>query len=278
MTSRAPLLSFIFAVLFHAFLAGLLFISLDKTIRLPSYTPPVPNKEIIDAVVINNQALQQEVARLEAIEAKKREHEQARLRELKRKETEAKEKRLKEEKLAQELLKKNEQLKQEAALQKREQKKQQEELKKIEDQKQKALVAKQRAEEEKREAELIKQKAARLAAGRQQAEEEAKQQRDIKAKQDQITRYAGLMRNKIHQHWRQPLGFELRGLVCEIAVNLMPTGDVIHAAVTKSSGNLEFDRAAELAVFKASPLPMPPDSAVAKEFRQFTLTFDPEAV
>jgi colicin import membrane protein len=41
---------------------------------------------------------------------------------------------------------------------------------------------------------------------------------------------------------------------------------------------LEFDRSAEVAIRKASPLPMPEDDNIAKEFRSFTLTFNPEAV
>lgn len=289
MIKRSSSLPFIASLSLHVLLAMFLFLSFEKTIVLPAQSPPAPESEIIDAVVINQQALQQEVARLEAVEAKKREHEQARQHELIRKEKEAKEKRLKEEKLAQELKKKNEELKKEAELQKIAQqqeekarqaklKTEQEELKRLAKEKETLLAAKQKAEEEKKAAELAKQAAAQAAAKqREQAELNAKQQANQRVKQDQLTYYATLIRNKIHQNWRQPLGIDIAGFACKVAVKLLPTGEVIDALVIESSGNLEFDRSTELAIRKASPFPMPSDPDIVSEFRQFTFTFRPEA-
>ena len=56
----------------------------------------------------------------------------------------------------------------------------------------------------------------------------------------------------------------------------MPGGDVTSVQVIKSSGDTAFDRSAEAAVYKASPLPMPDDPRVAQQLRSFTFTFKPE--
>lgn len=65
------------------------------------------------------------------------------------------------------------------------------------------------------------------------------------------------------------------GLSCIIQVRTLADGTVVEARVTKSSGDAAFDRSAESAVKKASPLPMPSDSKVAAELRSFTFRFDP---
>lgn len=90
-----------------------------------------------------------------------------------------------------------------------------------------------------------------------------------------IDRYGLLIQAKIHQNWRRPVGME-NLYRCKIAVKLRSNGEVISARVIDSSGNIEFDRSAELAVLKSSPLPMPPDEKMRTPFNQFTFTFDPE--
>ena len=123
--------------------------------------------------------------------------------------------------------------------------------------------------------ELAQKQATEVAA--QKAQETNAPSVNPRVLQNEITRFALLMRNKIHQHWRQPIGFDYDGLTCKVSVKLLPTGDVVEAVVIESSGSLEFDRSTELAIKKASPLPMPEDTSIAKEFRQFTFTFRPEA-
>ena len=51
---------------------------------------------------------------------------------------------------------------------------------------------------------------------------------------------------------------------------------VLNVSVLKSSGNEALDRSAIAAVNKASPLPVPKDSAAFSAFRNFTLTVKPE--
>jgi colicin import membrane protein len=63
---------------------------------------------------------------------------------------------------------------------------------------------------------------------------------------------------------------------CTIRVKLTSDGTVIDAKVITSSGNDVFDRSAENAVNKSSPLPVPKDKELFnKEFRTFTFVFNP---
>lgn len=253
---------------------------------LPAMNQPDENKEIIDAVVINKKSLQDEVDRLAMLEAKRKQQEQAKKQELIRKEEEAREKREKEEKRLAELKKQNEQLKKEAELQRVAKEKQaqelrekvkaeQEKLKNIQKQKEAAaLAAKNKALVEQKARELAKQQ--ELARKKEQALADEQAKRAASHNQAEIDKFKMALRNRLHQHWRQPLGLNFSNLSCKIDVRLMPTGDVIEVAIVQSSGSVEFDRSAELAVRKASPLPMPTDPAVANEFRQFTFTFRPE--
>jgi colicin import membrane protein len=59
-------------------------------------------------------------------------------------------------------------------------------------------------------------------------------------------------------------------------VKLLPTGEVVSARLTRSSGNVDFDRAVERAIYKSSPLPLPADRDARTEFvPEFTLIHSP---
>jgi colicin import membrane protein len=60
-----------------------------------------------------------------------------------------------------------------------------------------------------------------------------------------------------------------------VEVRLIPSGDVVEAKIVRSSGNPAFDRSVEAAVFKASPLPVPPDREVVEKFRLLRFEFKP---
>jgi colicin import membrane protein len=64
---------------------------------------------------------------------------------------------------------------------------------------------------------------------------------------------------------------------CIVTVRVAPGGQVIAATVTQSSGNPAFDRSAESAVYKATPLPVPADKGLFEaHFREFNFEFKPE--
>lgn len=58
-------------------------------------------------------------------------------------------------------------------------------------------------------------------------------------------------------------------------VVLLPSGEVLSARLTKSSGVPAYDSAVERAIKKSEPLPLPPDPALFTQFRTLTLKFRP---
>jgi len=58
-------------------------------------------------------------------------------------------------------------------------------------------------------------------------------------------------------------------------VVLLPGGDVLSATLEKSSGVDAYDKSIERAIYKAQPLPLPPDPALFPNFRELKLQFRP---
>lgn len=285
--TREEKISLAISISLHVLIVLMLTLSFERTIHISA--PPSDNKPIIEATMISKKTLQEEVKRLEQKEALKKEQEEKRILEkvLAQKEKEAK---IKHEKEV--ALKKKEELKKQELKLAQEKKELEAKLKQEKEDKEKKEIEKKKKEEEelaKKKADIerkvAQEKAEQALKDKELAEQKAKEaQQQANAQpvnprvlQNEINRIGMLMRNKIHQNWRQPIGFDYDGLKCKIAVKLLPTGEVVQARVIESSGSLEFDRSAELAVKKASPLPMPQDTTIAKEFRDFSFTFYPEA-
>jgi colicin import membrane protein len=62
----------------------------------------------------------------------------------------------------------------------------------------------------------------------------------------------------------------------EFLVTLLPGGVVLNARLIKFSGDPTYDAAVERAIIKSQPLPLPPDVAMFKKFRELKLGFEPE--
>ncbi len=260
--------------------------------------------EIIEAAVLDEDKIIQQVEKLK----QKQQARQRRLAEQKQREQQlleqARRKRLQEERKIRELAEKQKQqalaLKKKQAELKRKQaeekarleslKKQQAEARKklerqrlarekaqrdAEKQRQKALARKKA--EEKRKAELARKKAeqARQAELARQREAAAAKTR-AKAAQQMTIRASRAIQQKVNNSWIRPMTSS-KGLRCTVRVKLLPSGDVMDVRVLKSSGDPIFDRSAENAVRKASPLPVPKDRTVFNQnFRTFTFVFKPE--
>ena len=110
---------------------------------------------------------------------------------------------------------------------------------------------------------------ARLAA--EQARMAAQRQ---SAMQRMINEYGQYIKEKVQRSWIRPPGSS-SALSCTVEVRLIPSGEVIDAQIVRSSGNPAFDRSVEAAVFKASPLPVPPDREVMEQFRSLRFEFKP---
>mgnify|MGYP001814998086 CR=1 FL=1 len=287
---------FVYAVLVHAALLAVLMFSLDwESIRPTKSNKPAP----VQAVVIDGAKLDAEVKRKQELEAQK-----VRDAEAKRKRIEAEKARAVEEKQKAEARKKAEAKKQVEARKKAEAEKQRkaEEKKKAEAKKQAEAKKKAEAEakrkadekkkaeakkqaEAKKKAEAEKQRKAKEEAQRKAAEKEmqdrlAAEQEHLatqrrSAMQRMIDEYVLYIQEKVQRSWIRPpsSGGELS---CTVEVRLIPSGEVIDAQIVRSSGNAAFDRSVEAAVFKASPLPVPPDPDVMEQFRTLRFEFKPE--
>ena len=90
--------------------------------------------------------------------------------------------------------------------------------------------------------------------------------------------YYDKIREAIEYQWSRPPSAR-RDMEVELAINLVPTGDVVSVSVIRSSGNDAFDRSALQAVEKVGRFPelMDVPSRVFEDyFRQFKLRFRPE--
>ena len=133
--------------------------------------------------------------------------------------------------------------------------------------------AKRKAEAEaKRKAEEAQRREAEQALQSQLAAEQA----GIEAARVQgvVAEYIGYIQERIERSWLRPPG-SAAGLSCVVQVGLIPGGEVARVQIVRSSGDPVFDRSVETAVYKASPLPLPPDAALFKHFRDLRLIFKP---
>jgi colicin import membrane protein len=62
----------------------------------------------------------------------------------------------------------------------------------------------------------------------------------------------------------------------ELNVTVLPGGEVLDVRIRKPSGQALWDSAAERAVRRAQPLPLPPDPVLMREFRELNLRFRPK--
>lgn len=144
-----------------------------------------------------------------------------------------------------------------------------------------AKAAAQRAQAAKAAAEREQQEQAAAAADQKaRAAREAELRRQV-AEEERLSAlqsgplqasYIASLQNKITRSWTKPPSAR-PGIVCKIAVTQVAGGEVITARVTDCNGDEAVRQSIETAVFKASPLPQPPDPALFQ--RNLTLVFKP---
>lgn len=263
-----------FSVLFHLGLVAFFIVGVDF------FDEPVvskPSVNVVKATVIDESKVRAEAEKLKKLDQKKKLQEKRRLDQLKAD-------RLKEEKRLADLKKKQsdekkkiEQLKVAEAARLAKLKQQQADAikKKVADKKKKEAADKLKKAEDAKKRAIAKEKqeqADRLSAMLEAAHNEEQELQAQKA----INSYSNIIRQKVERNWIQPAG-DMLGLSCIVRVKLIPGGEVVDADITKGSGNALFDRSVELATLKASPLPIPDDPALFKQFRNLEFIFDPSA-
>ena len=109
-------------------------------------------------------------------------------------------------------------------------------------------------------------------------EEEAEQMEATATAEDMVLSYSALIQRTVINYWSRPPSAR-NGMVAELRLQLVPTGEVVSVTIVESSGNTAFDRSAVNAVEKAGSFPelqnMPPRE-FEKNFRRFRLLFRPE--
>ena len=278
--------SVFFALVLHVAALLLLLISF-------SYTPelrPLKQISIVNAVVVDQARVDEEIKRLKQADEKKHQAEKQRVEELekkldteKKKAEEIKSQRLEEEKqlLNTRKKKEEEQKKQEEAQKKVAELEQQRKLE--EEKKVQAEADKKRLEEEK------KKKDAEL----KKKEEEKKQQEAKKALQEQLNaeqaeeqrqQNVTLLQKIVNEITNKVIrNFNKSGLPdnlsCKLMVKLLPSGEVASVSLVETSGNDIFDRRALLAVEKSSPFTLPEEVSLEKfeqlDLRELSFNFIP---
>lgn len=277
--------SILYSILIHAAVAGLLLFSFE----FPAQTiePPEPESSIINAVAVDEQKVEEELNRLKEQEEQERRAEEQRRQELEKIEQQrrAEEERLaalKEQKQKEAREREQEQQRLEELEEKRKREAEQE-RKRLEEEKRRAEEEKRRIEEEKRKAEEERRKAEEERkrreaeeAMKEQLAEEQRQQEEAQARADQrvINEYGNRIKEAIRRQFNTS-GLP-EGLSCVLQIRTIPGGDVVDVRVVSSSGNSIFDRRAETAVHRASPLPVPDNMRVFEKMREIRLTFAPE--
>jgi colicin import membrane protein len=86
-------------------------------------------------------------------------------------------------------------------------------------------------------------------------------------------RYVASLRNRIQSAWIKPASARV-GVDCLVEVTQVPGGEVTSARVTQCNGDAAVRQSIENAVYRASPLPDPPDPALFQ--RNFAFRFKPD--
>jgi colicin import membrane protein len=313
-------LAVVLSVLVHVALLGVLLVSLQHE---PKIVKPPPHVEPVQATVVDEARITDELERIKQRDVEKKRREEERVKQLARKADDVRKARENEERKLAKLQKKltdekrrleNEakrkkkaeaarlaQLKKEreaeaarvarlkkerAALAKKkraeearqakvEAERKAEKKKKAEAERKRAEAQRRRAEEKKRkaEAEQRRQRAERELREQLALEQEAQEQANQRLRDRHLAEYISQIEGKVQRNWIQPTSAPGR-LRAQVRVQQIPGGEVVQVTITRSSGNLAFDRSVETAVFKSSPLPQPKDPTLFD--REINFEFDPE--
>lgn len=90
--------------------------------------------------------------------------------------------------------------------------------------------------------------------------------------------YMDVIRQAVEQNWSRPPSAR-NDMQVELAIQLIPNGQVVDVSIARSSGNDAFDRSAVAAVRKAERFPELqelPAHVFDAHFRRFKLLFRPE--
>ena len=112
-------------------------------------------------------------------------------------------------------------------------------------------------------------------AARLQKEADANAAAEDAEKKKIISEYRERIRSKVRQNIVEPPGLQGNPTV-EFDVVLIPGGEVLSVRLVRSSGVPAYDAAAERAIMKSAPMPLPPDPELFSRFRDLRLSVQPK--
>lgn len=143
-------------------------------------------------------------------------------------------------------------------------------------------------EREAREAEQRRQQELAEAQRQQEAQERDRQRQQEAAEAaaaelassefEMVQSGTALIQQLVQEQWSRPPSAR-NGMRAILQIRLLPTGELVDATVTQSSGDPAFDRSAENAVYRAAPfreLQALPANVFNENFRSLSLIFQPE--
>jgi len=148
----------------------------------------------------------------------------------------------------------------------------------------------EREERERGEAELERRRQQEIAAEqelkRQQELERRRQEESAEASAAEAARTeyelvqsaTTLIQRAVQEMWSRPPSAR-NGMRAVLQIRMLPTGEVLDAVITQSSGDPAFDRSAENALYRAAPfreLQSLPINVFNTNFRSLSLIFEPE--
>jgi colicin import membrane protein len=142
----------------------------------------------------------------------------------------------------------------------------------------KELAEKKRKEEQARLEALKQQQAKEVEERRLREQEEALKklaQQQAAAQAREVDEFKRRIAEKIRQRIVEPPSLQGNPEV-ELRITVLPGGEVLDVRIVRSSGQALWDNAAERAVLRAQPLPLPPNPALMREFRELNLKFRPK--
>jgi colicin import membrane protein len=144
-----------------------------------------------------------------------------------------------------------------------------------------ALAEKKKREQEREQIAALRDLQAKEAEAKQRAAREqeealkklAAQQATAQAKL--VDEYKRRIADRIKRFIHEPPNLQGNPEV-EMDVVLLPGGEVLAVKTRKASTTSAWDNAVERAILQAQPLPLPPDPAMFKDFRELNLKFRPK--
>ena len=294
-------ISLILAILIHAALLWGFFLNASMTrYRLPAPAQDLKSAVPVHAVAINAMQIAEQVQVIQSRENRERMQEEERQRQLQEEMEAARHAREQEEQRLVQLQKEREEAQKqrdEAAQKaqeeqgrlakfKAEHERQIAEAKMLVEKKAAAAKMQAAAEKKRQTKEAAIKRKHELAARQQNLQQQlleqqiANEQKDlIKTQQMQgvINEYRAKILSAIGNKWLIPDQTDPT-ISCVFTIDLTSDGKVFQVSLVNSSGNKALDRAAEAAIYKASPLPVPKDPMQFKPFRHFTLKMTPQDV